>query len=636
MLTDFHILRPEALWLLPLCLLLWGALRKKARQSNSWSQVLPAEFLKVLAPGTIIDSKSVQSWGWPVILMLGILALSGPALNKVETPAGLKEDPVIVVFDLSLSMLATDQSPNRLKRAQQKLYDLIELRNEGQTGLVVFAGSGHVVTPLTEDITTLKAMIPALDPFIMPDLGSNAASGIETAITALQQAGNPQGRILLLTDGIEKDDLAKITDLVKDANVSLSVIGIGTADGGPIPIPNRGFIKQNDTIVVAKPNFDAMQQLATSSGGHFSQIALDSRDIRYVLPELMLNRGESSETQTSLNWQDAGYWLLFPIVILVLCQYRRASALLCLLIFCFNPENSYAFGWDDLWKTPNQQAQQAYDQQQFNKAAQLFQDPMHKGMAFYRSGDYASAVQAFAKTDTAQGHFNLGNALVEQQQFEQALKAYEQALKLNPEFSAAKTNKQKLEEFLKQQSQQKSDNSSDKSEQSKEQSQKNQQNQPGQSQQDQNNSQDGQGQQSQANQDQQNQNQQNKQGQSSNSQDEQNQVGQQNKDLQSPQDDPENANAGQLTEPNQKAPEEQAASKQQNDLQDQENSNGKDGNAQVAGMADANIDLKDQQTEQWLRRIPDDPGGLLRRKFLQQYQSNNRNRSGDGGGRTIW
>ncbi len=632
MLADFHFLRPEALWLLPLAFLLWGILRRKARQSNSWSQVLPPEFLKVLAPASVVDNKRMQSWGWPVILVLGLLALAGPTLSKQETPAGIKEDPVVVVFDLSLSMLATDQSPNRLKRGQQKLYDLIEQRKEGQTGLVVFAGSSHVVTPLTEDIATLKAMIPALDPFIMPDLGSNAAAGIETAIATLKQAGSPQGRILMLTDGVEDQDLAKIASLLNDAKVSLSIIGVGTEDGGPIPIPNRGFIKDGESIVVAKPNFEAMRDIATGSGGRFNLMTLNSQDIRYTLPDTLLERGQNSDTQTSLDWQDAGYWLLFPIVVMVLWQYRRSGAVLCLLIICLNSQDSYAFGWKDLWKTPDQQAQQAYDEQQYKDAASLYQDSMHKGMALYKEGDFAAAAKAFSSVDSAEAHFNRGNALVEQQQFEDALKAYQQALDIDPQLEAAETNKKKLEEFLEnqQQNQQKNrDRSSDSSNKSKDQSQ----NQSQENQQDQQNSQDGQ---SQQNKDQQ-QGQQGQQGQN-NTRSSQNSEGpdqQQDSQGQEHKADQNEQNAGsdkQLAQNKEK----QGADQQSTALNKTENGESKDSDTQVAGMGDDNVDLKEQQTEQWLRRIPDDPGGLLRRKFLQQYQSKKRNRSGDGGGRTIW
>ncbi|WP_020409459.1 vWA domain-containing protein [Hahella ganghwensis] len=633
---QFHFLRPELLWFLPLVLVLWWVLRQKARRSNSWNQILPAEFLQALSTGQSGKQTSVLTWLWPTSLLLAILALAGPTWYQQETPTGLKEDPVVIVFDLSLSMLATDQSPNRLKKAQQKLYDIVQYRREGQTGLVAFAGSAHVVSPLTEDSDTLRAMIPALDPFIMPELGSNAASGVLKAVEALEQTGSRRGRILLMTDGIEPSDIPTIEDAVKKAGAELSVIGVGTADGGPIPIPNRGFIKQNNEIVVARPNFADMQTIATNSGGRFTQLTLDNRDIRYTLPdqELLLSSDDGSG-QTSLDWHDAGYWLLFPIMVLALWQYRRSGITIMLaLVITTYPDNSYAIDWQDLWKTPDQQAQEAYNQEDYATAGQLFNDPLWRGMAHYKAGEYEEAAKAFASVDTPQSHFNRGNALVQQQQFEEALKAYERALKEAPDFEAARDNKEKLEQFLKQQQQQ-SKNSPNQDQQQNGQD-NNSQDQPSQNQSSQDENTSGQSggqeneqagsqsQQSQSDaQQQRDQQAQSQPDQNSDSQtDEQNQQTHEN----------QQADNGNEEESQKEAQQSQALSSPENET---EQSQANEESSQSATLADE-ASLKDQQTEQWLRRIPDDPGGLLRRKFLQQHQSNNRRQSNDNNGRTIW
>jgi len=664
-LNDFHFLRPELLALIPLALLAGLLLRKRQSISHSWESVLPPEFLQALAP----DQKRTKKrpifwqthWLWPLIAIVAGTALAGPSWKQQQTPVFIQQDQLVVVFDLSLSMLATDQKPNRLTRARQKVVDLINFRKEGQTGLVVFAGSSHIVSPLTTDITTFKGFLPALDPFIMPGLGSNVAAGIDKAVTLLEQTGAHNGRILLLTDGIEAADIATISQQISDSNYQLSIIAMGTADGGPIPIPNRGFLKEDDQIVVSRPNYSDMQRLAAQTSGLFSRLTIDNRDLTKVLPQVgtiqntmgqslaTTNAASASGQQTTSNrWHDSGYWLLPVLIVLLLWHFRKAGVTLpvCVLLL-LDPRDASAFEWRNLWKTPDQQAMEHYQQGDYESASKIFDDPQWSGTAHYRAGRYEEALAAFGQDNSAISHFNRGNTLVELQRFEDALEAYEQASKLDPALTKATENYNKLSAWLEQQNQQ-----------------------------DQNQQQD---QQQRENTEQQDQQQQGQQGQQQ-GQEQQSQATQQQDSQQSAQsngNDPDNP--GQSTAPqhakstaeNQNpAPPDSVTGQQQstsvgNKQQNNSGSGNKDNNAgndipesqlartladqtnedaddvENSAIADAGAgfkSLKDQQTEQWLRRIPDDPGGLLRRKFLQQYQRQNGNdqdREPDRS-RTLW
>lgn len=651
------------LMLIPLALLAGLLLRKRQRICHSWETVLPAEFLRALTPDHNGSAKRPTFWQtywlWPLIAIVASTALAGPSWKQQQTPVFIQQDQLVVVFDLSLSMLASDQKPNRLTRARQKVVDLINVRKQGQTGLVVFAGSSHIVSPLTTDIATFKGFLPALDPFIMPGLGSNVAAGIDKAITLLEQSGARNGRILLLTDGIEAADIATISQQITDSNYQLSIIGMGTADGGPIPIPNRGFLKENNQIVVSRPNYADMQRLAAQTSGLFSRLTIDNRDLAKVLPQAgtiqntmdkplaTTNAASASGQQTTSNqWHDSGYWLLPVLIMLLLWHFRKAGVTLsvCVLLL-LDPRDASAFEWQNLWKTPDQQAMEHYQQGDYESASKIFNDPQWSGTAHYRDGRYEEALAAFGQDNSAISHFNRGNALVELQRFEAALEAYEQASKLDPALTKATENYDKLSAWLEQQKQQDPQQSEDTEQQDQQQ----------------------QGQQGQQ-----------EQGQEQHSQDPQQQDGQQS--AQNNGNDPESAqDPGQSaasqheessTEKQNPAPPDTDSAPQQSSSVDanqsgdsasnnesNENPTG-DEESQTArtlanetdegaddsedsAIADAGAgfnSLKDQQTEQWLRRIPDDPGGLLRRKFLQQYQRQNANdqdREPDGS-RTLW
>jgi len=643
-LIDFHFLRPEWLLLLPLPLVFGFFYRAKQSTQNSWENLLPAEFLNALSSQRVVTQKRPSLWVLPLIFCIIITAMAGPSWYKQETPLALKQNALVVVFDLSLSMLASDQSPNRLTRARQKIVDLIALRKEGQTGLVVFAGSSHAVSPLTEDITTFRGFLPALEPFIMPHLGSNVASGVNQAISLLQQAGAVYGRILVLTDGLEVQDIPVIVNDLANTGYELSIIGLGTLDGGPIPIPNRGFLKENDQIVLAKPNHQDMRELAAQTGGFFSPMTLDNQDLFRVLPELDTTRtantglfdatNNDQSITTAGRWHDAGYWLVPVLMVLVLWRYRQQGTGLILLVtitpMLLSP-SAAAMEWQDLWQTPDQRGMEAYQRGDYESAADAFENPVWSGTASFRSQRYEEALAAFSQQDTALSHFNRGNTLVELQRFEEALTAYEQAIKLNPEFKDAAENHQKLKDWLEQQQQQQQQQQQDNSQQG---DQQNQNQDP--RDQNQNNSQ--------ASEDEENQAADSSSENANAQSGDQQQHSQQQSQSRSPQNTDQQASAeAASSDPQQE--EAEALQNRANALRDIENEQEASEDTGALVSADNELlDLEDQQTQEWLRRIPDDPGGLLRRKFQQQYQqqrsrpdSGNSDGADDTNGvRAIW
>ena len=637
--SQFHFLRP--LWLLALIsvpIVLWLSTRSQTYSDSDWNKAIPPELLQHLLVGQSSSSNTTQHWKWiAIVIAIMTLGLAGPSWQQKPQPLQQQSDNLAIVLDLSLSMLASDQKPDRLTRAKHKLIDLLEQRKEGNTALIVYSGDSYVVTPLTDDINTLKSMLPPLDPFIMPAMGSRPELAIEQAIDVLKNGGGTEGKILLITDGIEANNLSQIDQLLKDNPFPLSVLAVGTEQGGPINIPERGYLKDNGSVIIPKTDFDLLDQLAANHSGVMEPISFNDSDIEALnaitsvktdLPHGSHNN-ESSDSENSLydQWHDEGYWFALLLIPLVLLGHRRgAFSLVLILSFSLQPNEAMAFEWKDLWKTPDQQAMEIVNKDPA-KAAELFQDPQWKGTAQYKAKKFEEAQQSFAAVPSTTSLYNQATALAQQQKFEEAINSYNDVLKQDPNHADAATNKALIEKFLEQQSQ--DQQSSDQSEQGDSES-KDQQDQ-------------------QQNQDQQGQNGDQKDSQDQGSHSEQNNQQQdqsdksnrdQSEQSESSQDPSEQSSQNQSQEPSQGQPEQKSADQeasQQANASEQSEQDAQSGEQQHA-QAREQDELTDEETqafEQWMRRVPDDPGGLLRRKFAQQYQQK-RGQQSQKEGQPIW
>lgn len=590
--NNFHFLRPWwfAGFLPVAAVVAFYSWRK--RSAGSWENIINPELLPFLMQGSESKKALSSTWLLSIVILAWIiccLSLAGPTWQQLPQPVYKQDAALVVVLDLSPSMLAEDISPSRLVRARYKLIDVLTRRTEGVAGLIVYGGDAHTVSPLTEDSNTIVSIVPVLAPSLLPEYGSNVEEALASAVDLAVTGGYQQADILLISDGIHRSALSELTPIIsQQGDFRLSILGVGTPQGAPIPTGAGGFAKQaNGNMVVAKLNVTALQQLAASNGGIYQTLSADDSDVDALLIAMdSIFPDNTRETDRSFDlWDDQGFWLVLLLLPVVLLSFRKGTLVAVLLLpLAFNTQPAQAFEWKDLWKTPNQRAAEALSRGDYETAQDLFEDPMWRGSAAYKAGDFEQATTSFLNNDTAQGHYNRGNALAQDSDLQGAIDAYDRALSLDPDMQDAIANRALVEQLKDQQ-------------QDQDQDQQNQQSQD----------------QDQEQQDQEQQNQD-----SSGQDQEQKNQDSQSQD-QSQQDKEEQGKPDSEKSEQEKTADEKALEQAEKDAEEA---------AAEAALDELSDEEKQEQQdiEKMLRRIPDDPGGLLRAKFRYQSRQQNRQR----------
>ena len=593
MLANFHWLRPDWLWALPLIGLTTYALARRQLAPGSWQSIIdPA-----LAP-YILSRAQIKglSYRWWLILIGGVLAvtaLAGPSWNRVEQPVFRSDQAIVIALDLSRSMDAQDLTPSRLTRARLKILDILEARQSGQTALVVYSSNAFTVTPLTTDADTVAALVNSLSTDIMPSRGSYPVAAIRKSQTLLEQAGVAYGEVLLITDGGTSPAAERAAADLQSSGYSLSVLGVGTSQGAPIPRAGGGFITdRSGNIVVPRIEETALRRLAAAGGGRFALLSADDGDISTLLSGEVGIASASDESLATDLWQEEGPWLLLLLVPMAAMAFRRGLVLVLLLFLLPVAEPGYAFGWEDLWLTRDQQAQRELDKGNAMEAGELFEDPVWRAVAKYRAAEYGPSAAGFGNQEDIENLYNLGNALARLGEIETAIDAYEQVLEVDPDMEDAIYNRDLLKDLIEQnqdaqggeQGNQDASESGGGGQQSE-----------GQSQSDQSGEEAATG--------------------------EQGAEGQQGESSVRDQD---NVNQEDL---------EAIQAELERAAQEAQQQSGEAQESEVMSQADAEQMRRAQEQrqamEQWLRRIPNEPGGLLRRKFRYQYQRQGKDQDGN-------
>jgi len=585
-LADFHWLRPEWLFGIPALVFLAVLLARGKLGAGNWAAVIDAELMPYVLSRDPGRGTDYRWWLMGLGGVITFVALAGPAWQRIEQPVYRAEQALVVALDLSRSMDAQDVAPSRLRRAKLKILDMLERRNSGQSALVVYSANAYTVTPLTTDTDTIAALVNSLSTDIMPSRGSFPEVAIAKGRRLLDQANAGFGEVLLVTDGGSSPAADAAARELKAAGYTLSILGVGTTEGAPIPRVTGGFVTDNrGKIAVPRLEERGLRTLAGIGGGRYAQISADNRDLDVLLS------GEVAGVSAALDdhvmatdrWREEGPWLLLLLLPLAALAFRRGWVLLAIIFVTPLPQPAYAASWSDLWRNKDQQAERALEAGDAGEAAALFENPDWQAVADYRVGDYAGSAKVFAENSDTRNLYNLANAMAFQGELDSAIDTYEQVLEVEPDNEDAAYNLELVKSLKEQQEREQESQGDQESEE-----------EPG-----------GEGEQS-------------------DSESQEGEDGQQGE----PQEGDSERGDEEMSEEDMKALQEElkrAAEEAESGEQPQQMSE-----AELAELREQQE--QEQAMEQWLRRIPDDPGGLLRRKFRHQYQ-----RSGkDQDGNSVW
>lgn len=430
-LAPLTFLRPQWLWALLALPLLGGWWWRSRRQRNAWQGAVDAHLLAHLldrAPGRRSQlAMAAAALGYA----LAVAALAGPSWSQGEQPLWQGSTPMVVALDLSSRSLAGDLPPSRLAQAKAKLAALLRARaGGGQIALVVYAEDAYTVAPLTDDPDNISVFLDSLAPDIMPGDGQRGDRAIAWSARLLRQSGFKRGRIVLITD---RGDSAADRAAGKAAGdgYSVSVLGLGSAGGA-------AFQRPDGRIVKVRLDTASLQELVRVGNGRYAALSADDRDLR----ELQIGNAGSGDARVGagagekrLAREDDGYWLLPPLLLLALLAFRRRSGAgaLALLLCLGLPLATAPARAQSLWQRADQSAHER----------------IVEGNQAYRSGRFEQASELYKRGQGADAQYNLGNALARQGRYPEAIAAYDRALKQQPGMADALANKRAVEAAMK-------------------------------------------------------------------------------------------------------------------------------------------------------------------------------------------
>jgi len=334
--AGFHFARPEWLWaLLGLLPVLAWLIFSVTRPHKGPVHLYADE--KLLPHLTGVRELGVnERWGrfvrWALLWVLAVIAMAGPRWDFTDIAAFSPGSNLVVLLDISRSMNVADVQPSRLGRARQEVQDLIELNHKVRIGLIAFATVAHVVSPITEDGQSILNALPALS----TDLTNLQGSRLDAALVRAEQLlkGQPVegGRsILLISDGdfVEPDLIQRIQALAAEG-IHLHVLGVGSTGGGPVParIGQGELLRdRNGRIIDSRLNETLLKQLAQAGRGLYQRADFRDDDSRRILEQAAIGAAAVSETNEKTRvWNERFYWMLLPLLLLLLPGFRRRQA----------------------------------------------------------------------------------------------------------------------------------------------------------------------------------------------------------------------------------------------------------------------------------------------------------------------
>ena len=463
------------MWLLPvvgLALLLYHREREKAL-----ARFAEPELLARLTGGIIPGLRVLK-----VALTLGalglmIFALAGPRWGSHYQEVTQKGVDIVILADVSPSMLVEDVKPNRLERARREILDFLKVVQGDRVGLVAFSGAAYVQCPLTLDYAALEMFLQSLNPDLIPVAGTDLGAAIETGLTAFDPKAETDKVMLLITDG--EDNEGRGLEAARKAagkGVKIFVFGVGDPTGGPVPGGGQGGFKKDEqgNMVLSRMDEGSLQKIAAETGGTYVRSVAGDLDLDVLYFDGIRSRTTAQTLKSGkIRIEEERFvFFLLPAFFLLLLEgflaerraFRPTVLLAALLLGSLVVADRARAGEDP---------DQLYRKGRFAEAEKVYADldmdhpkdiryRYNRGCAAYGKGDYEGAIAAFSSAIVRAGDdtvrfkatYNLGNAVFQKGDFAAAADLYRNALRYNTASEDARHN---LELALRKLEQQKKD-----------------------------------------------------------------------------------------------------------------------------------------------------------------------------------
>ena len=394
------------------------------------------KLLKELMPDVSRFRPSVKFWILQAALALLIVMLARPQMGTKISQEKRTGIETIIALDISNSMRAEDIVPSRLDRSKMMVENLVDHFTNDKIGLIVFAGDAFVQLPITSDYVSAKMFLSSIDPSMMATQGTDIAAAIDMAMNSFTQDEGIGKAIIVITDGENHESGAlEAAEAAKKKGMRVYVLGVGSAQGAPIPIPGTGDYMKDNTgnTVMSALNEDMCRQVAQAGGGAYIHVENNSAAQQQLDNELdKLSKKETSTTVYSdFDEQFQAFGILaLLLLILEICIFDRRNPLLKnislfkrkssstsmrMLLFITLTLTSYIFPLTSTAQTDRQYVRQGNKQ--------------------FEAGDYANAEVSYRKAveknpRNPQAAYNLGNALMAQKKDSAAIEQFQSAARM--------------------------------------------------------------------------------------------------------------------------------------------------------------------------------------------------------------
>jgi Ca-activated chloride channel family protein len=479
-----HIEYLTGLAALPLLLLLlWSLLRwKRKTVSRIGDRSLVSQLI-----GNFSSARFLIKTGLALVA-LTVTVMAAANLQKSGSMENIQRKgvDVMLVLDVSKSMLARDIKPTRLERAKQFLLRLVDQLPNDRIGLVLFAGRAYMQMPLTTDHGAARMYIQEASPDAVPTQGTVIAEALRMANTAFNSKERKYKSIVLVSDGEDHDpDASKVAKQLTDDGVLINTVGIGSPEGSPIEDPVTGELKkdQDGHTVMSKLNEAELQQLATQSNGVY--VRLDNVEDGLITMTQQLNTAEKKAMNDDefIDYKSYFQWFAGAAILLLLVEFllaerrhgRLAAGGVRILVLTGLGLTMTLAASAQTTNTLIRSGNRAYKKKQLDQSVKQYQAAVDKapdnptanynlGNAQFRKNQFAAAAKSYDasvshstadKSMEEKGLYNKGVALARQKKLQESINAWKAALKLDAADSDARENLEKaLMEQKKQQEQQ--------------------------------------------------------------------------------------------------------------------------------------------------------------------------------------